>query len=105
MPCKPIHATYARTPPCATSKSARLATAAGMLALRSLAICCAFVLLSLLGMQLPFVGHSAFALESTEAAIGVTLSPADAIGEGNDPSASSGAESKNPSAAGATSAT
>ena len=56
-------------------------------------------------MQLPFVGHSAFALESTEAAIGVTLSPADAIGEGNDPSASSGAESKNPSAAGATSAT
>lgn len=102
MPCKPIHATYARTPPCTTSKSARLATAAGMLALRSLAICCAFVLLSLLGMQLPFVGHSAFALESTEAAIGVTLSPADAIGEGNDPSASSGAESKSPSAAGAT---
>ena len=105
MPCKPIHATYARTPPCATSKSARLATAAGTLALRLLAVCCALALLPLLGVQLPFIGHSALALESTEAAIGVTLSPADSIGEESDPSASPGTESKNPSAAGATSAT
>lgn len=102
MPCKPIHATYARTPPHAARIPAQAATTVGTLALRLLAVCCALALLPLLGVQLPFIGHSALALESTEAAIGVTLSPADAIGEESDPSANPGTESKNPSAAGVT---
>ena len=102
MPCKPIHATYARTPPHAARIPAQAATTGGTLALRLLAVCCALALLPLLGVQLPFIGHSALAFESTEAAIGVTLSPADAIGEESDPSASPGTESKNPSAAGVT---